>query len=144
MTRLIYCCSSPEINTKIHDEILLNSLLLSVLILSCCSVAKSCPALCDPMNTKLPCPSLSPRACSDWSPLSCWCHLTIYWDHLSTTWFGFVFSSDWCCSGFMLLSVSMFTQDGGAWLYGRRPWTLLVSLLVSLQEDVGVILSLGS
>ena len=28
-------------------------------------------------NTRLPCPSLSPRACSDSCPLSQWCHPTI-------------------------------------------------------------------
>ena len=43
------------------------------------SVAQSCPTL-QPnglQNTRLPCPSLSPRACSDSSPLSQWCHPTI-------------------------------------------------------------------
>ena len=33
---------------------------------SCCSVAQSCPNLHDPMdwNTRLPCPTLSPRVCT--------------------------------------------------------------------------------
>ena len=46
----------------------------------CCSVAQFCPAVCDPMNcsTQLPCPSLSPRVCSNSCPLSQWCYLTIY------------------------------------------------------------------
>ena len=40
----------------------------------CCSVAKSCPTLCDPIkHTRLPCPSLSPWVCSDSCPLSQWC-----------------------------------------------------------------------
>ena len=50
----------------------------------CCSVAKSCLTLCDPMDhvrimkhAKLPCPSLSPQLCSKSSPLSQWCHSTI-------------------------------------------------------------------
>ena len=30
--------------------------------------------LCDPTHTRCPCPSLSPRVCSDSSPLSRWCH----------------------------------------------------------------------
>ena len=46
-----------------------------------CPVSKSCPTLCNPMDcmqhTRLPCPSLSPRACSNSSPLSQWCHPTI-------------------------------------------------------------------
>ena len=42
-----------------------------------CSVAQSCPTLCDPMDYKLPCPSLSPGVCSDSCPLSQWCHPTI-------------------------------------------------------------------
>ena len=33
--------------------------------------------LCDPMNTRLSCPSLSPRACSNSCPLTQWCHPTI-------------------------------------------------------------------
>ena len=42
----------------------------------CCSIAKSCLTLCDPMDrqqhTKLPCPSPSPRACSNSCLLSRW------------------------------------------------------------------------
>ena len=33
--------------------------------------------LCDPMNCRLPCPSLSPGICSNTYPLSLWCYLTI-------------------------------------------------------------------
>ena len=46
----------------------------------CCPVAKLCPALYDPHGlqyTTLPCPSLSPRVYSNWSPLSQGCHPTI-------------------------------------------------------------------
>ena len=47
----------------------------------CCSVIKSCLILCDPMDysmpTGLPCPSPSPRACSNSRPMSQWCHPTI-------------------------------------------------------------------
>ena len=37
----------------------------------------SCRILCNPMNCSLPCPSLSPRACSNSCPLSRWRHPTI-------------------------------------------------------------------
>ena len=52
-------------------------------VASCCycwSVSKSCPTLCDPMDsstTRLSCPSLSPRACSNSCPLTYWWHPTI-------------------------------------------------------------------
>ena len=40
-----------------------------------CSIAKSCPTLCDPMkHSRLPCRSVSPWVCSDSRPLSHWCH----------------------------------------------------------------------
>ena len=44
-----------------------------------CSVAKSCPTLCDPMDCSTPSfrPPLSPRVCSNSCPLSQWCHPTI-------------------------------------------------------------------
>ena len=43
-----------------------------------CSVSKSCRVLCHPMHhAMLPCPSLSPRVCSNSCPLSWWCHPTI-------------------------------------------------------------------
>ena len=43
------------------------------------SVTKSCLTLCDPMDklTRLPCPSPTPRACSNSCPLSQWCHAPI-------------------------------------------------------------------
>ena len=45
----------------------------------CCSIAKSCLTLWDPMNythTGPLCPSLSPWVCSNSCPLSQWCHPT--------------------------------------------------------------------
>ena len=45
-----------------------------------CSVTKLCLTLCDPhglQHASLPCPSLSPRVCSNPYPLSRWCHPTI-------------------------------------------------------------------
>ena len=44
------------------------------------SVAQSCPTLCDPhglQHARLPCPSPTPRVCSNSCPLSRWCHPTI-------------------------------------------------------------------
>ena len=44
------------------------------------SVAQSYLTLCDPdglQHTRLPCPSPTPRACSNSYPLSRWCHPTI-------------------------------------------------------------------
>jgi len=49
----------------------------------CCpSVAKLCPTLCNPVNqgvqhTRLPCPLLSCRVCSNSCQLSQWCHSTV-------------------------------------------------------------------
>ena len=54
---------------------------LQVPRIHCCSVTKSCPTLCDPMDrtqhTHLPCPSPSPGVCSNSCLLSQWCYLTI-------------------------------------------------------------------
>ena len=43
---------------------------------SCCSITKSCPTLWPHRRqyARLPCPSLSPRVCSQSCPLSGWCH----------------------------------------------------------------------
>ena len=50
----------------------------SMNLYGCCSVDKSCPSLCNPMNhTGLPCSVLSPRVCSNSCQLSQWCYLTI-------------------------------------------------------------------
>ena len=50
--------------------------------MSClCSVAQSRPTLCNPLrHARLPCPSPTPRACSNSCPSSWWCpfnHLTL-------------------------------------------------------------------
>ena len=52
---------------------------LQKLISCCCSVAKSCLNLCDPMDYSMPgFPALlSSRVCSNSWPLSQWCHPTI-------------------------------------------------------------------
>ena len=45
-------------------------------ILPCCSVPKSCPSL-ELQHTRLLCPPVSPRVCSNSCPLIHWCYLTI-------------------------------------------------------------------
>ena len=53
---------------------------LCKLFLYCCSVAKSCPTLCDPMHCSMPgFPVLlfSRGVCSNSCPLHQWCYLTI-------------------------------------------------------------------
>ena len=50
------------------------------LLFCCCLAAKLCWTLLWPyglQHTRLPCPSPSPRACSNSCPLSRWCHPTI-------------------------------------------------------------------
>ena len=46
------------------------------ILLFCCSVAKSCLTLWHhgQQHARLPCPSLSPRVCSNSCPLNWWCH----------------------------------------------------------------------
>ena len=48
---------------------------------ACCSVAKLCPTLCDPMDCSMPgsflCPSLSPRVCTGSHPWGQWWYPTI-------------------------------------------------------------------
>ena len=58
----------------------LGLLCIVICLTCCCSVAKLCLILCDPIDwkhTKLPCPLPSPRVCSNSCPLSQWCHPTI-------------------------------------------------------------------
>ena len=45
----------------------------------CCSVAKSCPTVCDPLDqhARPPCPSLSPEVCSSSCASKQWCYPTI-------------------------------------------------------------------
>ena len=56
--------------------------LMLMRIFCCCrfSVTKLCLTLCRPMDlhhVRLPCPSLSPRVCSDSCPLNRWCYQII-------------------------------------------------------------------
>ena len=51
--------------------------LISLLLLLSCSVMSSSLWTHELQHAKLPCPSLSPGVCSNWCPLSRWCHPTI-------------------------------------------------------------------
>ena len=72
------------------------------------SVAQSCPTLWSNrlQNTRLPCPSLSPRACSDSCPLSQWCHPTIILCHpLLLQSFPALWSFQWVSSSHQVAKV---------------------------------------
>jgi len=73
-------CTSSSFGSPFHKTTR-NSITLWVqhYKVSCCSVAKTCPTLRRHglQHTRLLCPPLSPRVCSDWRPLSQWCYLTI-------------------------------------------------------------------
>ena len=73
----------------------------------CCSAAKSCPALCDPMNARLLFPPWLPGVCLNSCPLSQWCHLTI---SSSAASFSFYLQS-FPASGYF--PVSQFFASGG-------------------------------
>ena len=69
-------------------------------------VAKSYPTLCDPMDARLPCPSPSPRTCSNSCPLNQWCHPTI-----SSSVFPFSCLQSFPASGPFLMN-RLFTSGG--------------------------------
>ena len=77
----------------------------------CCSVTKSCLTLCDPMDWRLPCPSLSPRVCSDSCPLSWWYHPTV---SSSVAPFSSCYQS-FSAKGYF--PVSWFFVSGGHWSF---------------------------
>ena len=88
----------PAPNMNLHDA-----------ILCCCSVTKSCLTL-QPhrlQHIRLPCPSPSPRACSNSGPLSRWCHPTI---SFSVTPFSSCFQSFAASGSF---PASQFFTSGG-------------------------------
>ena len=75
----------------------------------CCSIAKSCPTLRPHglQHLRFPCPSLSPRVCSNSCPVSQWCYLTI---SSSATLFSFCLQSFPASGSF---PVSQFFAWGG-------------------------------
>ena len=64
-----WVCTHPY--TDRCKDVYSSSLLFS------CSVVPDCLRLHELLHTKLPCPSLSPRVCSNSCPLIQWCHPTI-------------------------------------------------------------------
>ena len=91
----------------------------------CCSVAKSCSALCNPIDCStpgFPCPSLSPGVCWNSFSLSHWCHPTISssvtpWGvthfFLTTSSYYFVL---FCFLRFIYLFYFIFGCSGSSWL----------------------------
>ena len=67
-----------EVNISLFANYMILYIVLT--IHCCCSVAQSCPTLCDPhglQHDRFPCPSLSPGDCPNSCPLSQWSHPTI-------------------------------------------------------------------
>ena len=80
-TIMLHHLASMQKQQGRKQEIHRASLRLGIISLyPCCfSVTKLCPTLRprELQHTRLPCPSLSPRVCSNSYPLSQWCHPTI-------------------------------------------------------------------
>jgi len=67
-----------EVNISLFANYMILYIVLT--IHCCCSVAQSCPTLCDPhglQHDRFPCPSLSLGDCPNSCPLSRWSHPTI-------------------------------------------------------------------
>ena len=95
------------VQTYIYIHICIYTYIL--ILLSCCSVAKSCPTLRlhELQHTRLLCPSLSPGVSSNSCPLSWWCHPTILSYAISFS----CFPQSFPASGFFQMS-QFFTSGG--------------------------------
>ena len=76
------CCLDlpPYLNTRFQKKIGVKIMYTELEPCYYCSVAKLCLILCNPIDYSmpvLPCPSLSPRVCSNSCLLSQWCHVII-------------------------------------------------------------------
>ena len=94
---------------------------------SCCSVAKSCPTLCNPIDCmqhgRLPCPSLCPGVCSNSCLLSQWCYFST---SSSATLFSF-------CLHFSPASV--FSSDLSLSVRGPKYWSFISPFKESVKEQ---------
>ena len=102
----------------------------------CCSVAKLCPTLCNPMrcSTRLLCPSLSPGVFSSSCPLSQWCYLTI---SSSTALFSFCLQSLPASESFpMSLFFVLGSQSIGASVLASIPSMNGASLVSQLVKNL--------
>ena len=75
-------CIFNQIGVRLdtHTHTYTPSKTFSLFFCYCCSVAQLCPTICRPHGlqlTRVPCPSLSLRVCSDSCPMSRWCHWVI-------------------------------------------------------------------
>ena len=77
---LVWCVSSQSFLLCIYIELICAfSIKRDHILHCCCSVIQSCPTLRPHglQHARLPCPSPSPRVCSNSCPLNWWCHPTI-------------------------------------------------------------------
>ena len=121
----------------------------------CCSVAKLCPWLHWLQLARLPCPSLSPRVCSNSSPLNRWCYLTIsssaapFFCHQSSPASGF-FSNEsalhmrWPKYWSFSFSISPLSEYSGLidWFDWGRVWSGLIDWfdLLAVQGIIKTVL----
>ena len=80
ITELFLRVQFPSVLFSCYDSFNFSLILLYQYILynCCCSVIKPCSTVCNPMDcSRLLCPPLSSRVCSNSCPLSQWCYLTI-------------------------------------------------------------------
>ena len=61
---------------KLNSKIKINRIIIALLFLFSCSVMSDSFQPHEPKHNRLPCPSLSPRDCSNSGPLNQWCHPT--------------------------------------------------------------------
>ena len=62
------------------DYLVSSNIWILISTMCCWLVIRPCPTLCNPkglQHNRLPCPSLSPRVCSNSYPLNLWCYPTI-------------------------------------------------------------------
>ena len=100
-------------------------------ICCCCSVARSCPTLCNHelQHTRLPCPSLSPGVCQSSCPLSQWCHPTIS------------SSSSWGSFSSCLQSFPVSGSSPMSWLFTSGGQIIAASASTSVLSDYSGLIS---
>ena len=89
------------------------------------SSAKSCATLCDPhgsQHASLPCPLLFPRVCSNSSPLSQWCYLTISFSVIP---FSSCLQSFPASGSFPVLAKTIYNGGGGSGVVAKSCPTLV-------------------
>ena len=107
------------------------------------SVTQLCPTLCDPMQRGLqharlpPCPSPTPRACSNSCPSSWWCHPTISSSVIpfSSCLQSFSASGSFPMSQFFTSGGQSIGVSASAWVLSMNIWFPLgLTSLISLHS----------